>query len=30
MIDTLNAQYDTPIQLKFQEGDASDYFKVQK
>lgn len=30
MIDTLNAQYDTPIQLKFQEGDAADYFKVQK
>ncbi len=30
MIDTLNAQYDTPIQLKFREGDASDYFKVQK
>jgi len=30
MIDTLNAQYDTPIQLNFKEGDASDYFKVQK
>lgn len=30
MIDTLNAQYDTPIQLKFSEGDAADYFKVQK
>jgi hypothetical protein len=30
MIDTLNAQYDTPIDLTFQEGDASDYFKVQK
>lgn len=30
MIDTLNAQYDTPIQVKFKEGDASDYFKVQK
>jgi hypothetical protein len=30
MIDTLNAQYDTPIQLKFKEGDPSDYFKVQK
>lgn len=30
MIDTLNAQYDTPIQLKFTEGDPSDYFKVQK
>jgi hypothetical protein len=30
MVDTLNAQYDTSIQLKFKEGDASDYFKVQK
>lgn len=30
MIDTLNAQYDTPIQLRFKEGDAADYFKVQK
>ncbi len=30
MVDTLNAQYDTPIQLKFKEGDASDYFKVLK
>lgn len=30
MVDTLNAQYDTPVQLKFKEGDASDYFKVQK
>lgn len=30
MVDTLNAQYDTPIQLKFKEGDASDYFKVMK
>lgn len=30
MIDTLNAQYDTPIQLKYKEGDASDFFKVQK
>lgn len=30
MVDTLNAQYDTPIELKFKEGDASDYFKVQK
>lgn len=30
MIDTLNAQYDTPIQLTFKEGDAADYFKVQK
>lgn len=30
MIDTLCAQYDTPIQMKFKDGDASDYFKVQK
>lgn len=30
MIDTLNAQYDTPVQIKFKEGDPSDYFKVQK
>lgn len=30
MIDTLNSQYDSPIQLKFTEGDPSDYFKVQK
>lgn len=30
MIDTLNAQYDTPVQLTFREGDPSDYFKVQK
>ncbi len=30
MIDTLNAQYDTPIQLTFSEGDAADYFKVKK
>jgi len=30
MVDTLNALYDTPIDLTFQEGDASDYFKVQK
>lgn len=30
MVDTLNAIYDTPIQLRFQEGDPSDYFKVQK
>ena len=30
MIDTLNAQYDTPIQMTFREGDASDYFKVKK
>ncbi len=30
MIDTLNAQYDTPIQMRFREGEPSDYFKVQK
>lgn len=30
MIDTLNAQYDSPIILNFKEGDAADYFKVQK
>ena len=30
LIDTLNAQHDSPIQVKFQEGDASDHFKVQK
>lgn len=30
MIDTLNAEYDTPIQLTYREGDAADYFKVQK
>lgn len=30
MVDTLNAQYDSSIQLKFKEGDPSDYFKVQK
>lgn len=30
MIDTLNAQYDTPVRLEFKEGDAADYFKVQK
>lgn len=30
MIDTLNAQYDTPIIMTFKEGDASDYFKVEK
>lgn len=30
MIDTLNAQYDTPIQLSFKEGDPADYFKVKK
>jgi len=30
MIDTLNADYDTPIRMTFGEGDAADYFKVQK
>jgi hypothetical protein len=30
MVDTLNAEYDTPIQMKFKEGDPADYFKVQK
>jgi hypothetical protein len=30
MIDTLNAQYDTPVDIDFGEGDASDYFKVEK
>jgi hypothetical protein len=30
MIDTINAQYDTPVELDFGEGDASDYFKVEK
>jgi hypothetical protein len=30
MVDTLCAMHDTPIQLKFQEGDPADYFKVQK
>ena len=30
MIDTLNAQYDTPITLTFREGEPSDYFKVEK
>ena len=30
MIDTLNAQHDEPIQLKFKEGDPSDYFKAEK
>jgi len=30
MIDTLNAQYDAPVQLQFKEGNVSDYFKVQK
>jgi hypothetical protein len=30
MVDTLNAQYDTPVMLEFKEGDAADYFKVEK
>lgn len=30
LIDTLNAQYDTPIQLQFGPGDPSDYFKAEK
>lgn len=30
MIDTLNTQHDSNIQIKFTEGDPSDYFKVQK
>lgn len=30
MIDTLNAQYDTGVFLEFSEGDAADYFKVNK
>ncbi len=30
MIDTLNAQYDTGVFLEFAEGDAADYFKVNK
>lgn len=30
MIDTLNAQYDTAIQLMFSEGDPADHFKVKK
>jgi hypothetical protein len=30
LIDTLNAQYDTPIQLQFSEGEAADYFKAKK
>lgn len=30
MIDTLNAQYDTPVRITFREGDAADYFKVKK
>jgi len=30
MIDTLNAQYDAAISLKFEPGDAADYFKTEK
>lgn len=30
MIDTLNAQYDTPVRITFREGDSADYFKVKK
>lgn len=30
MVDTLNAQYDTPVRIKFKEGDPADFFKVQK
>jgi len=30
MMDTLNAQYDSPIEVELAEGDASDYFKVKK
>lgn len=30
LIDTLNAQYDTPIELQFGHTDASDYFKAEK
>lgn len=30
MIDTLNAEYDTPIQVEFKETDASDYYKALK
>ena len=30
MIDTLNAEHDTPVQITYKEGDPSDYFKVQK
>ena len=30
LIDTLNAQFDTPVQLEFAEGEASDYFKAKK
>lgn len=30
MVDTLNAQYDSPVQITFREGDPGDYFKVKK
>jgi hypothetical protein len=30
MIDTLNAQYDTPVTMTFKEGTPADYFKVNK
>jgi hypothetical protein len=30
MIDTLNAQHDTPVRLRFKESDPGDYFKAQK
>lgn len=30
LIDTLNAQYDTPIQLEFGHAEPSDYFKAEK
>lgn len=30
MMDTLDSQYDTSIQLRFQEGGPEDYFKVKK
>lgn len=30
MIDTLNAQYDTPVLIEFKEAEPSDFFKAQK
>ena len=30
LVDTLNAQYDTPIELQFGHNDPSDYFKAEK
>jgi hypothetical protein len=30
MVDTLNAQYDVPVDVDYQPGDPSDYFKVEK